>query len=95
MAGLHGINVTGGSFPTMIWHDFMAAVLGGRNLAGFPTPALTGEVIHAAPRPSPSPSPEPEPREKRKKKPKPDPSPSPVPSPSPTPGDGDGGGGEG
>jgi penicillin-binding protein 1A len=83
MAGLHGINVTGGSFPAMIWHDFMAAVLGGRSLAGFPTPQLTGEVIYAAPSPSPSPSPEP--REKKEKpRPRPEPTPSPEPPPEPT-----------
>jgi penicillin-binding protein 1A len=84
MEGLHGINVTGGSFPAMIWHDFMAAVLGGRTLAGFPTPVFTGEVIHAAPSPSPTPSPKPPPREKPKEKPKPKPKPSPEPSPEPT-----------
>jgi penicillin-binding protein 1A len=93
MAGLHGINVTGGSFPAMIWHDFMAAVLGGRNLAGFPTPQLTGEVIFAAPKPSPRPPPAPEPpaeeepKEKPKEKPKPSPEPPP---PSPSPGEGEG-----
>jgi penicillin-binding protein 1A len=91
MAGVHGINVTGGSFPAMIWHDFMAAVLGGRSLAGFPTPALTGEVIHAAPSPSPRPSPSPEPEKpKEKPKPKPKPSPEPEPTPSEDPGDGEG-----
>jgi penicillin-binding protein 1A len=84
MAGLHGINVTGGSFPAMIWHDFMAAVLGGKSLAGFPTPQLTGEVIYTAPSPSPSPSPEP--REKKEKpKPRPEPTPSPPPPPPPEP----------
>ncbi len=92
MAGLHGINVTGGSYPARIWHDFMAAALGGRDLAGFPTPQLTGEVIRRAPSPSPSPSLEPKPRDdKPKEKPKPPkPEPSPKPSPSPTsPGDGE------
>jgi len=81
MAGLHGINVTGGSYPARIWHDFMAAVLGGRSLGGFPTPALTGEVIHAAPKPSPTPSPEP---------PKAQPKPKPKPKPKPADTDGDG-----
>jgi penicillin-binding protein 1A len=95
MAGLHGINVTGGSFPAMIWHDFMAAVLGGRSLRGFPTPALTGEVIYAAPKPSPRPAPSPEPPPKEEKeKPKPSP-PPPEPEPTPSPGDGGGDGGDG
>jgi penicillin-binding protein 1A len=89
MAGVRGINVTGGSFPAMIWHDFMAAVLGGRTLAGFPTPQLTGEVIRAAPSPTPTPSPEPKPRDDKPKEkpkpPKPEPEPEPEPTPSPTP----------
>ena len=91
MEGLHGINVTGGSFPAMIWHDFMAAVLGGRNLGGFPTPALTGQVLNEAPEPPPQPSPSPKP----KKKPKPSPSPQPEPEPEPSPTEEPGGGGEG
>jgi penicillin-binding protein 1A len=93
MAGLHGINVTGGSYPARIWHDFMAAVLGGQSLAGFPSPLLTGEVIHRAPSPSPTPSPEPKPRDDKKEKEKPTP-PPPPPSPSPTPPPDEEGGGE-
>jgi penicillin-binding protein 1A len=94
MEGLHGINVTGGSYPARIWHDFMAAALGGRSLPGFPTPALTGEVIYAAPSPAPSPPPQEdddddESKEKPKPKPKPTPKPSPSPSPSPPSDEGD------
>jgi penicillin-binding protein 1A len=88
MESVHGISVTGGSFPAMIWHDFMSAIHEGLEVPDFPQPELTGEVINAAPSPSPSPSPSPTPT----KKPTPPPTPSPLPTPSlsPSPEEGEG-----
>jgi penicillin-binding protein 1A len=57
MTDVRGIRVTGGSFPALIWRDFMAAVHEGLDVPPFPEPLFTGTVIEAVPRPSPSPSP--------------------------------------
>jgi penicillin-binding protein 1A len=38
MENVHGIAVSGSSFPSMIWHDFMRAVLGDRPAVEFPEP---------------------------------------------------------
>lgn len=86
MRGVHGINVTGGSFPARIWHDFMVQALPKKRIAGFPTPTFTGRLTtgSVAIPPSPSPTPPP-PKSKPKPKPNPDPDPEPEPTPSPTP----------
>lgn len=38
MRNVHGISVTGGSFPAMIWHDFVARALAGSAPRDFPAP---------------------------------------------------------
>ena len=38
MENVHGIAVSGSSFPSMIWHDYMHAVLGERPPVDFPQP---------------------------------------------------------
>ncbi|CAL9520472.1 transglycosylase domain-containing protein [Streptomyces sp. enrichment culture] len=49
--------VHGASFPSQIWHDYMAEVLKGTKPAKFPKPEPIGEVINDAPPSSPPPSP--------------------------------------
>jgi membrane peptidoglycan carboxypeptidase len=39
MLGVDGIDVAGGTFPTAIWHSFMAAALAGKAPLPFPTPS--------------------------------------------------------
>ena len=41
MTGVGGINVTGGSFPAMIWSRFMRAAVGGLPRVEFPSPDTT------------------------------------------------------
>ena len=46
MENVHGIAVSGSSFPSQIWHDYMRAVLGDRPAVDFPEPkhwAVWGE----------------------------------------------------
>jgi penicillin-binding protein 1A len=88
MEDVHGISVTGGSFPALIWHDFMAVIHAGLEVPDFPEPDFTGEVINAAPSPSPSPSPSPPPKKKPTPTPTPTPSVSPLPTPTTSPGEG-------
>jgi len=38
MTNVHGISVTGGTFPAMIWHSFMTAALDGTEPLDFPQP---------------------------------------------------------
>jgi penicillin-binding protein 1A len=38
MENVHGISVSGSTFPSMIWHDYMHAVLGERPAVDFPQP---------------------------------------------------------
>ena len=59
---VHGIDVTGGSFPAAIWSVFMSAVLEGIDIEYFPTPVeMPGIVINPPPPPPP-----PEPEKKKK-----------------------------
>ena len=106
---VHGIEVTGGSFPAQIWDAYMEQATSGMEVLPFAMPTdLPDEVINSAPPPSPPPSPTAE----KTPTPKPTTQPSPVPTPtdvpvetpvptpppaSPTPpgGDGDGGPGNG
>jgi penicillin-binding protein 1A len=37
MTSVHGIAVAGGTFPAMIWHDYMASIIGG-DCSDFPAP---------------------------------------------------------
>ncbi len=46
MYNVHGIPVTGGSFPARIWGKFMSAALEGKPVARFPSPSSQGvEVV--------------------------------------------------
>ncbi len=38
MENVHGISVAGSTFPSIIWHDFMSAAIGGRRAFDFPEP---------------------------------------------------------
>jgi penicillin-binding protein 1A len=73
---VHGIEVTGGSFPAQIWAAFMSIAVEDMEILSFPIPSdLPDEVINSAPTASPKPTP--------KKTRKPDPEPS-EPEPEPT-----------
>lgn len=51
---VHGIDVTGGSFPASIWADFMATVLDGIEIEDFPIPATEpGTILNPPPPPPP------------------------------------------
>jgi len=86
---VHGIAVTGGSFPAQIWAAFMRVAVEGMDVLSFPTPAdLPDEVIN--PRPTATSSPKP----KKTAEPEPEPSePEPEPTTEPTPEPSDTGGG--
>jgi penicillin-binding protein 1A len=43
MTNVHGISVTGGSFPAQIWHEFMVAALDGTPALEFPAPRTEPE----------------------------------------------------
>jgi penicillin-binding protein 1A len=77
---VHGIDVTGGSFPAQIWAKYMSQALAGTTIESFavPTDMPTKVINSPAPVttvPSPTPS---------KTRPTPSPSPTPKPSPSPS-----------
>lgn len=48
MSNVRGIRVTGGSFPALIWRDFMAKTHDGVDVPGFPEATFTGEVLRPA-----------------------------------------------
>jgi penicillin-binding protein 1A len=52
---VHGIDVTGGSFPAGIWASFMAAALEGLEIAYFPTPFDMPDIVLNPPPPPPPP----------------------------------------
>jgi membrane peptidoglycan carboxypeptidase len=55
---VHGIEVTGGSFPAQIWAAFMSIAVADMEVLSFPIPAdLPDEVINARPSASPKPTP--------------------------------------
>ncbi|MDR3084172.1 MAG: penicillin-binding protein, partial [Streptomyces sp.] len=77
--------IHGASFPSEIWHDYMAEAMQGQPAEAFPAPRPIGEVVNA--RPTPSPTPEITPSQESSPTPSPTPSktetsPSPLPSPS-------------
>jgi penicillin-binding protein 1A len=85
---VHGIEVTGGSFPAQIWNLYMQQAVIDLEVANFELPSdMPDEVINQAPvvEPEPSPTksktPEPEPTEE----PTPDPEPTEEPTPDPEP----------
>ena len=95
---VHGIEVTGGSFPADIWAAYMIGAIEGETPVPFPTPtSMPTELVNPppptdveedddtvpeAPEPEPTEAPEPEPTEPE---PEPEPTePEPEPSPAPT-----------
>jgi len=76
--------VFGGTIPAAIWHDFMVAVMDGKEAISFRQPSFSGQTVEPSVQapipPPPSPSPEPE----ASPSPEPEPSPSPEPEPSPS-----------
>jgi penicillin-binding protein 1A len=85
MTNVHGISVTGGSYPARIWHDFMAPVHQGRFVPDFPTPDFTGEIVEGKGiEVTPSPTP-PKKKDKPKKKKLPPRVPPPTTPPPTTP----------
>jgi membrane peptidoglycan carboxypeptidase len=78
---VHGIEVTGGSFPAQIWAAYMSRAVANMEVVDFPAPIdLPDEVLNSAPPPPPKPSP----TKDEKPAPPPTPEPSPTPAPSPT-----------
>ncbi|HWC13008.1 MAG TPA: transglycosylase domain-containing protein [Actinomycetota bacterium] len=65
---VHGIDVTGGSFPAAIWSAFMRVALEGVDVATFPTPYYTpSRVINPPPPPPPKKEEKPDERGKPEK----------------------------
>ena len=57
LRNLHGFReVTGGTLPARIWHDFMVAALEGVPVEDFPPPTFGGSARNASPSPSGTPS---------------------------------------
>jgi penicillin-binding protein 1A len=99
MTGVHGIQVTGGSFPAQIWSRFMKEAVKGTKASQFVAPKGGGEVLRPTPVPCPAPG-DPAPPAPNCVQPAPAPGPSPaapaapppstapppvVPAPSPSP----------
>ena len=84
---VHGIEVTGGSFPAEIWAAYMARATQDLPIEPFPVAVDTGSVLNPPPPPEPTPSPTPEPSPSESPSPTstPEPSPSETPSVTPTP----------
>ena len=87
---VHGVTVTGGSFPAQIWAAYMRIVTEGMEILPFPTPVDTpDEVINEAPAFTPKPKPSKADEEEAEPTPSPDqtaePSPEPTQSEEPNP----------
>jgi membrane peptidoglycan carboxypeptidase len=87
---VHGIEVTGGSFPAQIWDAYMELATAGMEVVPFAIPSdLPDEVINSAPPVTPTPtptedeSPSPQPTEEPVPTPKPTEVPTEIPSPTP------------
>ncbi|MET8474091.1 transglycosylase domain-containing protein [Streptomyces sp. NPDC006422] len=74
--------IHGASFPSEIWHDYMAQALKGQPNQPFPVPGPIGKVVGATPSPTPTPTQSATPSETAS--PSPSTSESSSPSPSPT-----------
>ncbi|MFD3513191.1 transglycosylase domain-containing protein [Streptomyces sp. NPDC058657] len=85
--------IHGASFPSEIWHDYMADALKGTKPTAFPEPEPIGETLYGggakSPEPTPTKTPEPTPTKT------PENTPSPTTPPPPTPGKTPPGGGGG
>lgn len=82
MTDVRGTRVTGGSFPAVVWKDYMTAALKGVKVTDFVDPKLGGEVLSPSPTPCVSPTPG---QDVSNCAPSPTPSPSPSPSPAVVP----------
>jgi penicillin-binding protein 1A len=86
---VHGITVTGGSFPAQIWGTYMAQAVADMDPASFvPPSSYPSELIEGnlvSPSPSPTKSKEPEPEPEPSVEPSVEPSIEPTPEPSPEP----------
>src|SRR5206468_1678122 len=59
---LHGVReVTGGTLPARIWHDYMTVALQGVAAQDFPPPSFGGATPSGTPTPTASPTPSPTP----------------------------------
>ncbi|MHC5259190.1 transglycosylase domain-containing protein [Streptomyces sp. UC4497] len=76
--------IHGASFPSEIWHDYMAQALKGQPNEPFPTPEPIGTLVGATPSPTPTPSVTATPSETASPSPSTSESSSPSPSPSET-----------
>ncbi|MEU9333061.1 transglycosylase domain-containing protein [Streptomyces sp. NPDC048290] len=76
-------SIHGASFPSEIWHDYMAEALKGTKAEKFPKPEPIGDVTNDTP--SPTPTPTATETEEEEESPSPTPTPTPTPTPSPTP----------
>ena len=85
---VHGIEVTGGSFPAQIWNLYMQQAVAELEVLDFPIPTdLPDEIINEAPpppEPSPTESESPEPEPTEEPTPEPEPTVEPTPDPEPT-----------
>ena len=89
---VHGIEVTGGSFPAQIWAAFMSIAVEGMEVLSFPVPEdLPDEILNPRPTSNPDPGPEktaepePEPSEPEPEPTEPAPQPTQTNNPEPTP----------
>jgi outer membrane biosynthesis protein TonB len=83
---VHGIEVTGGSFPAQIWNAYMQQAVAEMEIEEFVLPTdMPDEVINEAPPPEPSPTESKTPKPKPTDEPTPDPGPSEEPTPDPEP----------
>ena len=48
MTNVHGIAVTGGTFPASIWQSFMKAAVAGTQVSSFPAPKIRGKLTGGA-----------------------------------------------
>ena len=81
---VHGIEVTGGSFPAQVWNAYMLEATADMEIEEFPIPSdQPDEIINSPPpvEPTPEPTETPTPTEE----PSPEPTPSPPQTPGPTP----------
>ncbi|MCK4268429.1 MAG: PBP1A family penicillin-binding protein, partial [Actinomycetia bacterium] len=86
MTSVHGVSVTGGSFPAQIWKKFMTFATKDLPVKGFDDGPIDDKKILIPAPSSPRPTPvEPEPEPEVAPEPEPEPEPAPEPEPTPTP----------
>jgi membrane peptidoglycan carboxypeptidase len=83
---VHGIEVTGGSFPAQIWNAYMLDAVAGLEVQEFAVPSdMPDEVLNEAPPEPPPPTESKSPKPKPTEEPTPDPEPTEEPTPDPEP----------